>query len=74
MDPATERGTAQVDELLASMSAQLNDLYADRERLVEATGLPTVDAVIEMIDSMRTQLESLYADREQVNVQERARS
>ena len=62
---ASVRTQAQHDELVASMSAQLDELYADRERLVEATGLMTVDDVLELIESMRTQLDALYAERDE---------
>jgi len=51
------------------MREQLEDLYADRERLVEATGLLTTDDIIALIDGMRTQLEALYAERDESVVQ-----
>ena len=59
----------QDDALLDSMRAQLEDLYADRERLAEATGLLTMDDVLALIDSMRTQLEALYAERDETPLQ-----
>ncbi|MCC7370542.1 MAG: hypothetical protein IT306_19125 [Chloroflexi bacterium] len=52
------------DDLVESMSAQLADLYADRERLTNATGVATVDDVLALIASMQQQLESLYAERD----------
>ncbi len=63
------QGQGAEDELVASMREQLEDLYADRERLVEATGLLTTDDIIALIDSMRTQLEALYAERDESVVQ-----
>lgn len=65
MDPATHTQSDTLNDLVASMSAQLDDLHADRERLVEATGLMTVDDVLALIESMKTQLESLYAERDE---------
>jgi hypothetical protein len=59
----------QHDALVASMSAQLDELYADRERLVEGTGLMTVDDVLALIESMKAQLESLYAERDESGTQ-----
>jgi hypothetical protein len=73
VDSSTPSTTPEADnhadldqaELIASMSAQLDDLYADRQRLAEATGLVTVTEVLALIESMQTQLESLYAERDE---------
>jgi hypothetical protein len=62
------RSSDQEDARVASMREQLEDLYADRERLVEVTGLLTTDDIIALIDSMRTQLEALYAERDETRV------
>lgn len=53
------------DDLIESMNSQLADLYADRERLTNATGVATVDDVLALIESMKQQLESLYAERDE---------
>jgi len=65
VDVSTGSDADAQTELIASMSAQLDELYADRERLVAATGVMTVDDVLELIDSMKAQLESLYAERDE---------
>ena len=53
------------DDLVASMQAQLDELYGDRERLTDALGSLTTDDLLVLIESMRTQLDVLYAERDQ---------
>ena len=65
MDRSEQTAAAHHTELIASMTDQLEDLYRDRERLVEATGVQTVEDVIDLIESMRAQLDVLYAERDE---------
>jgi hypothetical protein len=59
---ATPTDGAEHDELVASMDAQLAELYADRERLGEALGVTSADDIIELVRSMAAQLDALYAE------------
>lgn len=71
-DPAAERleselGVSSPDAIIAmvnSLSKQLDELYADRERLTDAN-VADAEGAVQMLRSMQHQLEALYEQQEQ---------
>jgi len=48
-----------------SLAAQLADLYAERETLMNELGVSSTTDIVSMVRSLEAQLHDLYADREE---------
>ena len=66
-----ELGVSTPDDVIAmvrSLTRQLDDLYAARERLAEAN-LEDADTVVSLVNNMQLQLEALYESQERMSQQ-----
>lgn len=57
-------GTSHTSSQLASMEAQMKELYADRELLERELGTSDADKIVSMVRSLENQLKTLYHEKE----------
>lgn len=53
-----------MDQCVDSMSLQLSEFYAERERMENTLGFSSADSVCSVIESLKNQLADLYGERE----------
>lgn len=57
-------GTSHSPSQLASMEAQMKELYADRELLERELGTSDAEKIVSMVQSLENQLKTLYYEKE----------